>query len=427
MGDSPPARQAAILLERSVKRHATESDLVDQAMYAARGLLYEGSPIDELRAFENASGDVISFSHGSPSPDALPSAIVQQLSDDFLHRAGADLLNYSDGAGDTLLREFIARWYTKDDGDLSRDNILITNGATQAFDLTLKLLVEPGDRVLVESPSYPNHLAALRNYGAQLIPVPLDECGLVVDQIPDILDQNQDCPPKLLYVQPTFQNPTGLTLSLERRQRLLSLARERHLLILEDDPYGELRFEGDPLPSLAELDDGSHVIAFGSFSKTVAPGLRVGWACAASDVIRRLLNAKMLSDICTPLWSQSIIAGMIQADFYRPEVERLIRLWRGRRDAMSAALRLEFTEEEEVTWTEPEGGWFTWLTLAPRIDTQALLGHAIREGVTFVPGIVFYPGGEASNSLRLCYTYAPEAEFQPGIHALRAALRKYSS
>jgi 2-aminoadipate transaminase len=405
---------------------ATQGDLVDRSVYAARGFSYEGSPIDELRSFEKTTTKVISFSHGSPAADALPTAMVQHLSNDLLRRFGADLLNYSDGAGEDPLRQFIAMQYGDSGAYPSRDNVLITNGATQAFDLALKLLIDPGDRVLVEAPSYPNHLAALRNYGAQLIPVPLDEGGLVVEEIPAILDKHQKRPPKLIYVQPTFQNPTGLTLSMDRRKRLLEIVHERALTILEDDPYGALRFEGTPLPSLGAMDDGSHVIAFGSFSKTVAPGLRVGWACADSEIIQRLLKAKMLSDICTPLWPQYIIAAMIEGGLYWPEVERRIRLWRERRDVMSAALRVEFEEEEEVTWTEPEGGWFTWLTLAPEIDTQELLRHAIRESVIFVPGAVFYAGRESSSSLRLCYTYAAQADLRPGVHALRVALRRYS-
>lgn len=410
-----------------MKRPIGQGDLVDRAIYTTRGLAYEGSPIDELRAFETNVGTVISFSHGSPSEDALPSQIVHQLSEKLLENVGGSLLNYSDGAGEKLLREFVAMRYTDDRSYPSEENILITNGATQAFDLTLKLLVEPGNRVLVESPSYPNHLAALRNYGAELVPLPLDDGGLAVEAIPSTLDELDAPPPKLIYVQPTFQNPTGLTLSLERRQRLLNIARERGLVILEDNPYGELRFEGDPLPSLVEMDDGSHVISFGSFSKTVAPGLRVGWVCAESAVIGRLVKAKMLSDICTPLWSQSIVLGMVEAGLYEPQVKRVIELWRRRRDSMSEALRLQFGQDEGSTWTRPEGGWFTWLTLAPRVNTEQLLTHAIEEGVSFVPGRAFYPKNERSNALRLCYTYAPEADLGPGVGALRAALDKYAT
>jgi 2-aminoadipate transaminase len=352
--------------------------------------------------------------------------IVAAISEELFRSDGAALLNYAPCEGADRLREFIATFYHRDGLWVTAENVLITNGATEAFDLVLKLLAARGGVILVEDPSYPNHLAALRNYGMRLIPVPMDDRGIIVDDIPRLLDSQAKGSAGLIYVQPNFQNPTGLTVSFERRKRLVELATERELVILEDDPYGEIRFEGDRLPSLMSMDDGSHVISVGCFSKTVAPGLRVGWVCAGVEVIRRLLKAKMLADICTPLWSQRIIIEMIERELYWPEIARRTSIWRRRRDLMSESLRLEFGNDESATWSEPSGGWFTWMTFGGEVDTLELLEHAVQEGVSFTPGIIFCPRDQRRNSLRLCYTFGQEGDVQPGLRALRSAFGNYT-
>jgi 2-aminoadipate transaminase len=406
----------------------TSRDLHNMDLYTERGLNVQGSPIDALRSAEGrARGQILSLSHGSPSPEALPVAEVARISQALFASEGPDLLNYSDSEGDLELRELIAGFYVRDGLELAPENVLVTTGATQGFDLALKLFLDPGDTVIVESPSFPNYLAAFRNYGARLLPVPLDEQGLNPERVAAAVEaeRRNGGRPKLLYTIPTFQNPSGLTLSLERRRALVELAHELGLLIFEDDPYVELRFAGERLPSLLALDGGAAVISCSCFTKTIAAGIRVGWVAAAAGVIERLVQAKMLNDNCTPLHSQRVAARFVAEGLLPAQIAHASAVYQRRKQALTAALARHFGDDPRVTWTDPQGGFFLWLAFEPEVETRALLDYAIEEAVSFVPGVCFDLTLERSNACRLSFSYSPLDSFDEAARRLRRALERY--
>ncbi|SRR5579884_2732872 len=403
-------------------------DLHRLDLYTERGRAVQGSPIDALRGAEaRAAGRIISLSHGSPSPEALPVALIAEIARALLAEEGPELLNYSDSEGDLELREQIAAFYARDGLRLGPENVLVTTGATQGFDLALKLFVEPGDTVVVESPSFPNYLAAFRNYGARLLPIPLDPEGLDPRRVAQavVAERRRGGRVKLVYTIPTFQNPSGLTLSLERRRALVQVARDLGLLVFEDDPYQELRFTGERLPSLLALDGGGAVISCSCFTKTIAAGIRVGWVAAAEGVIQRMVQAKMLNDNCTPLLSQRIAVRFIRAGHLPGQIARAAALYQRRKETLCAALARHFGDDRRVTWTDPQGGFFLWLCFEPEVETRELLDIAVEEAVSYVPGVCFDLTQPRSNTLRLSFSYSPVESFDEAARRLRRALDRY--
>ncbi len=406
----------------------TSRDLLNPALYTERGFNVQGSPIDVLRTAEaRAQGRIISLSHGSPNPDALPVDAVARITSELLRDEGAEVLNYGDSEGDQELRELIAGEYERDGLHLDAHNVLVTTGATQGFDLTLKLFLDPGDTVIVESPSFPNYLASFQNYGARLLPIPLDEQGLDPRRVAEAVEADRGAGgrPKLIYTMPTFQNPSGLSLSLERRRELIAVAREQGLLIFEDDPYVELRFAGERLPSLLSLDGGGTVISCSCFTKTISAGIRVGWVAAAEGVIERMVRAKMLNDNCTPLLSQRIAARFLRDGLLPEQIAQTADGYRVRKEALVAALTRHLGDDPRVRWTDPQGGFFIWISFEPQVETRELLEYAIDEAVSFVPGKYFDLTLERSNSARLCFTYSPIDSFDEAARRLSTALRRY--
>ena len=346
----------------------------------------------------------ISFARGIPSPDGLPVEELADCAQAALRRDGRTILSYGSTLGYGPLREWIAGRH-----GVEPERVLVTNGSLQAFHLLLSAL--PPGRVLVERPTYDRPLKILAEEARELGEVPLDADGLDVDELERVSEDDD----ALLYTIPTFQNPTGSTLSLERRQRLAVFARERPLTVLEDDPYGLVRFEGESLPSVFELEGGERVLYSSSFSKTVAPGVRVGYAIVPAALAAELEPRAAATYITPGLLAQATVHEFLQRGLLESSLERVCGLLRTRRDVMLEALEHELGGH--ARWTRPEGGYFLWLELLDGLDASELLVLAGEQGVTFVPGTDF---GGAPNTARLAFSFVSPEEIAEGVRRLAA-------
>jgi DNA-binding transcriptional MocR family regulator len=352
--------------------------------------------------------DVISFARGIPAPECLPVGELADCAKTALERDGEVVLSYGSTLGYGPLREWLAERHSVEPA-----RVLVTNGSLQAFHFVLEAFAGRG-RVLVERPTYDRPRKILAAAGLELAEIDVDEHGLDVDE----LERELGGPPAaFLYTIPTFQNPTGSTLSDDRRRRLAELVGERGLPVLEDDPYGLVRFEGEPLPSLFELEGGERVMYSSSFSKTIAPGLRVGYAIVSAALAGKLEELVASTYITPALLPQATVYEFMRRGLFEPNLERVSGLLRARRDAMLAALERELSGR--ARWNRPEGGYFLWLELPDEIDATELLARASGAGVTFVPGADF--GGPPS-SARLAFSFVSPEEIDVGVRRLAALL-----
>ena len=351
----------------------------------------------------------ISFARGVPAPEVLPVAELADCARAAIEADGAGALSYGAGGGYPPLRRWVA-----DRHGVDESRVLLMNGSLQGFVfLATHFLAGGSRRVLVEAPTYDRPLKILAGLGAEVVPVPQDDQGLDVDALESALDAGDA--PAFLYTIPTFQNPSGRTLPEERRRRLVELARERELLVLEDDPYGLVRFEGDAPPTLFELDGGERVAYSSSFSKTVAPGARVGYLILPARLAGAIEAMAVSTYISPGFLSQATVWEFIRRGSFEPNLERVCELLRLRRDAMLTALEREFPAD--ARWSRPEGGYFLWLDLAA--DAGELLERAAGADVTFVKGADFYvPGGGGARSARLAYSFVSPEEIAEGIARL---------
>ncbi len=375
--------------------------------------------------------DVISFAGGLPAPDVFPFAEVEQATRKVLEEQGQTALQYAPTEGYLPLRELLVRHMARYGIRVSPSNVMITSGSQQALDLIGKLFVNPGDRILVESPTYLGALQAWSAYQADYLPVPIDDDGLVVEQLEAQLRGG----PKFLYILPNFQNPAGVTLSLERRERLVELANHYGAPIVEDDPYGQLRYEGEHLPPLVEIDAGFHdcgredgeftgdVLYLSTLSKTLAPGLRVAWIVAPESVIARLVQMKQGADLHTSTFCQMVAYEVARDGFLDRHVRRIRDVYGARRNAMLAALEKHFPEG--VRWTRPAGGLFLWITLPEGLDSTRLLREALeQERVAFVPGVSFFPRGGGERTCRLNFSYCGPEAIDEGVRRLANVVKR---
>lgn len=395
--------------------------------YAQRTQRMGSSAIRELLKFTEIP-DLISFAGGLPAPDVFPVKEFNAACDRVLRKQGTMALQYSATEGYLPLREMIARHSARYGIKITPDNVLITSGSQQALDLLGKILIDPGDRILVESPTYLAAIQAWNAYGAEFITVPMDEDGMNTDYLEEALRAG----PKFIYVLPNFQNPTGETLSLERRQKLIALADQYGVPIVEDDPYGQLRYEGEHLPSIVVLDsqsrdDGNpcyrgNVIYLSTFSKTLAPGLRLGWVIAPPEVISKLVQAKQGADLHTATFNQVVAHEVSRGGFLDQHIHTIRRVYGERRDLMLAAMDRDFPPE--VSWTHPLGGLFLWGTLPSYMDAKDLLNSCLDKKVAFVPGEPFHPTGGGVNTMRINFSNATHDEIQVGIRRLGTTIRE---
>jgi 2-aminoadipate transaminase len=381
--------------------------------FAERSAVMKRSPIRELLKVGNRPG-MVSLAGGLPAAELFPIAEIEAATQRVLREHGRKALQYGETEGLPELRDWIA-----DSMGARRENILITTGAQQGLDLLGRILLNSGDRVVVENPTYLAALSAWRPNGVRFLAAPTDADGLSVEALPPLLAQN----PKLLYTQPNFQNPQGTTLAAERRPKLIQLAREHAVPLIEDDPYGELWFDSPPLKSLFELegDPNGHVVYLGTFSKTLAPALRVGWVIGAEALLDKLALAKQSADLQSSTFNQHIALEILRSGLLEKQIPKLRAAYRERRDAMLEALEKYFPND--ATWTKPAGGLFVWVTLRPQLNALDLLPHAVEQNVTFVPGEDFHTDGTGQNTMRLNFSNATVEQIHCGIERLAKVIR----
>jgi DNA-binding transcriptional MocR family regulator len=357
--------------------------------------------------------EIISFGGGLPAWDLFPVEKVRQVADLVLRTDGPAVLQYSTSEGYLPLRELITERYRSRGFEMDVDNVIIDTGSMQGIDLMAKLLLDEGDTVLVGEPTFLTALQAFSFYRVNYLSLPLDEEGMQVDKLPALLDRHAV---KLIYVMPNFQNPSGRTLSLERRLKLVDVAAHYGVPILEDDAYGELRYDGEPLPTLKALDKDESVVYLGSFSKSLSPGLRVGFIVAPTPIMEKLVYAKQAADLHTSVLPQRIVHEFLRQDLLDPHVQTMIKSYRRRRDAMLAAMERSFPGG--VCWSHPQGGIFLWVTLPVDMDAAKLFDRALAEKVVYVPGANYFANGGGENSMRLNYSAYGEEMITEGVERL---------
>ncbi len=378
-----------------------------------------------LKATKGVAG-MISLAGGLPSPESFPSDLLADLFREVVATEGADVLQYGPTEGDPVLKREINRW--EGESGVGHDELIITNGATNAIYLFARSVIDPGDVVICEGPSFSGSLVALEACGAELAPVPMDEEGLLVDRVRETIAaaKARGRAVKFIYAIPDFQNPSGRTMSLARRLELIRVARAEGVLILEDEPYRDLRFYGPRLGSLwnlarSEFDDHRTVTICKSFSKILGPGLRVGFAVGPPALIAAMGKWSQKIIVAPEGVSQRVAARFLERGYMGPHLERVRGLYRAKRDAILSALK--DTMPPRIRWTEPEGGLFIWVTCPEGMDTDALFAKAVEAGVAYIPGSKFYPtGAERRNEMRLNFSYAPEADLREGVTRLARLL-----
>ncbi len=365
-----------------------------------------------------AQPEVISFAGGLPAPELFPVAEVKAASDLVLTNNGAAALQYSESEGYRPLREWIATEVGLRGFKASADDILVTNGSQQGLDLMGKLFLNPGDVVLTENPTYLAAIQAFQTFEAKFVPVPTDTDGLIPEALPELIRLHK---PKFLYTIPNFQNPTGLTLSAPRRAALARIAAEHGLTILEDDPYGKLRYRGVEIPPVKHWDTAGRVIYASTFSKTIAPGLRIGWMVLPASLFHPTLILKQASDLHTSSFDQRVAHIFLTQNNQTIHLEKIRRAYGERYEILDATLRTEMPAG--FTWTKPEGGMFLWVTGPEKLDAMELLQRAIVQKVAFVPGRDFFPADAGKNYFRLNYSNSTPERIREGVRRLAALCR----
>ncbi len=388
-----------------------------ESVLARRTQDMHSSIIRELLKITQQPG-VISFAGGLPAPELFPVREFLEACNYVLAHDAQCALQYGQTQGYGPLLDFLAEKGRKYGVPSLAENILVTNGSQQALDLIGKVFVDPGDIIVTESPTYLGAIQAFQTYGPRFVTVPLDDDGMQVALLEDVLLQQHA---KFIYVLPNFQNPAGTTMSMQRRQGLVEIAARHGAFIVEDDPYGELRFEGEDIPPIVSLHK-ENVIYLSTFSKTLAPGIRLGWISAPKDTIAKLVQAKQGADLHTGTLVQCIVNDICQRGILRSHVRRLRAEYHKRRDVMLAAMAQHFPAG--VSWTRPQGGLFLWVCLPEEVDTGRLFHIALEEQVAFVPGSAFYPYDGGHNAMRLNFSCMDPVLIEEGIRRLGRAITR---
>ncbi len=388
-----------------------------QNALAKRTQYSSGSIIRELLKITQQP-DVISFAGGLPAPELFPVREFREACEFILQEMPERALQYGVTQGELPLREYLAETVRKYGVPATTENTLITNGSQQALDLIGRTFIDEGDIVVTESPTYLGAIQAWRPYNPTFLTVPIDQHGMQVDLLEETIRGKKV---KFIYILPNFHNPAGTTLPLERRQKLVEIAARHGAFIVEDDPYGELRFEGPDIAPIVSLHK-ENVLYLSTFSKTLAPGIRLGWVIAPEAVTNKLVLTKQGTDLHTSTFVQYVANDICQRGILKRHVQKIRRAYRERRDAMLAALEREFPAQ--ATWTRPEGGLFLWVWLPEQIDVEPLFRKALEEKVAFVPGYAFYPNGGGRNTMRLNFSCMGPDKITEGIQRLGRAIKR---
>ena len=368
--------------------------------------------------------DMISFAGGLPAPEAFPVEEIKSISKTVLEKKGNEALQYSTTEGyEPLRKKIVARMKQKFQIEVDKTEVLITCGSQQGLDFTGKLFLDEGDIVLCESPTYLAAISAFKAYEPKFISVPTDDHGMIIKELEKALQTQSRI--KFIYVIPDFQNPTGKSWSLERRKDFMKVVNRYQTPVIEDNPYGELRFENKRIPALKSMDTNNLVIFTSTFSKTFCPGMRIGWIAAGKNFIDKYVLIKQGADLCTSLRSQMEISHYMDVYDFDENVKKLIQLYRFRRDVMIEML--EKTLPKSVSFTRPQGGLFLWLELPEKMKAIRLLEICLAKKVAFIPGDAFFPNGGVENMLRLNYSNMPEKEIREGIIRLSASIKEYET
>ncbi|HEV2072826.1 MAG TPA: PLP-dependent aminotransferase family protein [Thermomicrobiales bacterium] len=398
----------------TIATHTSMHDLKDR--FAGRTGVFGDSIWTGIFEHLRKHHDPVYFGDGAPAQEVIPVDRMRDASRRAWDDA-PDCLKYGDQQGYLPLRELVVERVAKRGIDASVNNVLITGGSTQAIDLACRVFLEPGDAVIVERPTFLGAIEILQMFEVEIVDVEIDDEGMRMDALEAALESHPNT--KIIYTIPTFQNPSGTTLPLERRHRMIDLAREHNVAIFEDDPYGELHYGADVLPPLGALD--GRVIHFGTFSKTIAPGIRTGFAIAPGEVLEKMLAIREVSDISNDrIMMRTVYHTAV--DFLDEHVERACDLYRARRDAMLQAL--EEHMPEGVRWSKPDGGFFVWITLPDAIGSNTLFDAGAENGVIVFPGEWFYPNREAHHNVRLSFSTVPEDRISIGIKRLADTVRQ---
>jgi 2-aminoadipate transaminase len=417
--DGPPSRE-----NRPVPPRRSTRDLERYAaLFASRTKVMKSSAMRDLMAITERP-EVISLAGGLPDTSTFPAESLAALTAKMAAEGAARALQYGPTEGMAVAKDCIAEVMAAEDTPVDPEDVLVTTGGQQVIDLVCKTLVDPGDVVVAEAPSYPGALPTFMSYEADVVQIAMDDDGMRIDELEATLDRldTEGRRPKFIYTIPNFQNPAGVTMSLPRRRRLVEVAKERELLVLEDNPYGLLRYEGEPLPTLYALDRGEFVIYLGTFSKILSPGIRLGWTTAPAPVLEKMNLGKQGADLCSASFSQMFVASYFAHDRWQDYLHTLRDLYRRRRDTMLDALAEHFPREAQ--WTRPQGGLFIWATLPDYIDTTDLLARALSHNVAFVPGRAAYVDGRGASSMRLNFSGVDEHAIREGIRRIGEVVRE---
>ncbi len=368
--------------------------------------------------------DIISFAGGLPAPESFPIEQLKEISCEVLDTEGAQALQYGATEGDKRLREILVERYKKEGLKLELDNLIITTASQQALDLIPKIFINPGDKIVCGLPSYLGGLSAFSTYGANMVGIKLDDKGMRADLLREELEKMKANgeKPKFIYIIPDFQNPAGITMPKSRRLEIIEIAKEFDVLIVEDSPYRELRFEGEAQPTMYELDGTGQVILLGTMSKIFVPGFRIGWVVAHETIIDKIVMAKQATDLCTAPFVQKIAAKYIDKGYFDENLQKIIDSYRIKRDAMLEAFRKYMPKG--VSWTEPEGGLFLFLTLPENMKSEDLFKIAIEQKVAFVLGHVFHCDGSGTNTMRLNFSFMSKELNDEGVKRMADAIKQ---
>jgi 2-aminoadipate transaminase len=394
---------------RDIERYA--------GLFASRTKVMKSSAMRDLMAV-TARPEVISLAGGLPDTSTFPPDTFAAVAQRIASESCAKALQYGPTEGLEETKDCISEVMAAEGMHVDNEDMLVTTGGQQVIDLVTRTLIDPGDVVVTEGPTYPGAVPVFTSYQADVVQIDMDADGMRVDLLEETLDRldREGRRPKFVYTVPSFQNPAGVTMSQPRRRRLVEIAHERELLVLEDNPYGLLRYEGDPPPPLLSLDGGIYVMYLGTFSKILSPGIRLGWVVAPPPVLEKINLGKQAADLCTSTLSQLMVQAYFAEGHWRDYVESLTEIYRARRDTMLDALADHFPPQAE--WTRPSGGLFIWATLPDFIDTTDLLARALQENVAFVPGEAAFLDGRGRASMRLNFSGSDEEAIREGIRRI---------
>jgi 2-aminoadipate transaminase len=399
----------SVSTSRDIERYA--------ALFASRTKVMKSSAMRDLMAV-TARPEVISLAGGLPDTSTFPPDTFAAVAQRIARESCAKALQYGPTEGLDETKACIAEVMAAEGMRVDQEDLIVTTGGQQVIDLVTKALIDPGDVVIAEGPTYPGAVPVFSSYEADVVQVDMDSDGMRIDLLEETLErlERDGRRPKFIYTVPSFQNPAGVTMSQARRRRLVEVAHERELLVLEDNPYGLLRYEGEAPTPLLSLDGGVYVMYLGTFSKILSPGIRLGWVVAPPPVLEKINLGKQAADLCTSTLSQLMVQAYFEESRWRDYVESLTEIYRARRDTMLDALAEHFPRQAE--WTRPAGGLFIWATLPDFIDTTDLLARALRDNVAFVPGEAAFLDGRGRNAMRLNFSGSDEDAIREGIRRI---------